>query len=341
MVRGVAAAIVLAGALAVPTGVLAAAAPSWSVARTPASIDTGVSTEVQVTVTLQSVVPSDAIGCVTVAVDSAFSIDAQRVVSSPALKPWSYVPPIASRVVSFAASTGLTRLYGNPLGYESVTVGITTTGSVAGSYTWAVSAYANKDCSSKLSSQPITVTVSGSVAPTPTPASTPAPTPTPVPTPAPTPVPTVKPTPGPTPTPGSTAGATPPPASPSPDPSSTPLPSDSPDPGATLITAPATDPPGTARPSRTPVVGAPIFEVPVAPNGSVDLGGAQLAAAVIGSLGVFKWIVPGALATLPGLLIVLLTIAAQTTGGLLWIPLVRRKLGSGTRGRRTRSVPPV
>jgi hypothetical protein len=54
---------------------------------------------------------------------------------------------------------------------------------------------------------------------------------------------------------------------------------------------------------------------------------ANLAASTLGFIGrAFDWLVPGAMLTVPGLLL-LLAIAAQAFGALAWLPLVRRKIG--------------
>ncbi len=54
-----------------------------------------------------------------------------------------------------------------------------------------------------------------------------------------------------------------------------------------------------------------------------DMG---LAAASLGSLGVFLWAVPSVILSVPGLLVVVV-ILAQSVGGFAWLPLVRRKIG--------------
>ncbi len=41
----------------------------------------------------------------------------------------------------------------------------------------------------------------------------------------------------------------------------------------------------------------------------------------------FEWAVPGLILSVPGLLL-LLAIAAQAFGALVWLPLVRRRIGS-------------
>jgi hypothetical protein len=41
----------------------------------------------------------------------------------------------------------------------------------------------------------------------------------------------------------------------------------------------------------------------------------------------FDWAIPGLILSVPGLLLVL-AIAAQAVGALVWLPLVRRRIGS-------------
>ena len=109
------------------------AAIPWQVTRTPASVNAGQATEVSVTATLQSLLALNQIGCLTVAVDGAFSVQSERVITTPSGKQWEYVPPVSAGVVSFAAVSGGDRL-GDLLSYESVTLGITVSGSTSGTY---------------------------------------------------------------------------------------------------------------------------------------------------------------------------------------------------------------
>jgi hypothetical protein len=61
----------------------------------------------------------------------------------------------------------------------------------------------------------------------------------------------------------------------------------------------------------------------------------ELASAVIGSLGIFRWAVPGLALSVPGLLVIV-AIALQAAGGLAWLPLIRRKItSSGARSGGT------
>jgi hypothetical protein len=60
----------------------------------------------------------------------------------------------------------------------------------------------------------------------------------------------------------------------------------------------------------------------------------SLAAAALGGLGSMLWGVPSLILSVPGLLLVL-AIGAQALGGLAWLPVARRKLGTfGLRGSR-------
>jgi hypothetical protein len=66
------------------------------------------------------------------------------------------------------------------------------------------------------------------------------------------------------------------------------------------------------------------------PGDGVGGSGSAVSPAVIsgllGSLGAFEWLVPSALLAGPGLLLIL-TVLAQTTGALAWLPVVRRRIG--------------
>jgi hypothetical protein len=67
------------------------------------------------------------------------------------------------------------------------------------------------------------------------------------------------------------------------------------------------------------------------PGSRVDIGGP------IGLGDLSEWAVPGAILTGPGLLLLIL-IAAQATGALAWLPVVRRKIGAFGPARRRRAA---
>jgi hypothetical protein len=186
----------------------------------------------------------------------------------------------------------------------------------------------------------VTITI---VAPTPTPTPTPTPRPTPTPTPRPTlPLPSL-------PLPSLPLPSLPPPtAIPTAVPSVTPQPTVPPTPPPTI--APTPTPAGTAEPTPVPAqrpsdVG-PIVPIPPPPSSSptaptsspeatlavpVDVGEGRDRPLVVDSdrlvLGGFEWQVPGLLLSVPGLLLIL-AVAFQLLGGLAWIPLIRRRLGT-------------
>ena len=68
--------------------------------------------------------------------------------------------------------------------------------------------------------------------------------------------------------------------------------------------------------------------------------------AAMGSLGNLSWAVPSLVLAVPGLLLVL-AVLAQAVGGVLWLPVIRRRIGSfGVGGRapprtRRRRMPGV
>jgi VCBS repeat-containing protein len=148
-----------------------------------------------------------------------------------------------------------------------------------------------------------------------------APTPSPTPIVSPTPEETA------TPEPAATPAASPDPSdSPSPSPSATPTPSDGPSPSPSASPVPGP----TQAPPANPGSGEPAFVIPGGSgSGGIDLD-LGFAASSLGALGLLLWAVPGLALTVPGLLVVLIVIA-QVTGGLAWLPVVRRNLGSRRR----------
>ena len=221
----------------------------------------------------------------------------------------------------------------------------------------------------------ISITVSPAPTPNPTPTPTPNPTPTLKPTPAPTPTPSPRPTPSPLlphasaaaePAPDSaadgdtearrvpdadpqadarrpaprinrhraiarrprsaspTATATPPPGSGS----ATPMPSDDPDTDALPPVTAGGSGPGDAGPGSRLRIGRD-------PEGGVGTGPEiDVSFAAMESLGNLSWAVPSLVLAVPGLLLVL-AVLAQAVGGVLWLPVIRRRIGSfGVGGRR-------
>jgi hypothetical protein len=69
----------------------------------------------------------------------------------------------------------------------------------------------------------------------------------------------------------------------------------------------------------------------VAPFGLADLG--------LGTFDGLDWAIPALAMTVPGLLLIL-AVLAQLTAGMLWLPVVRRRLGSFGIGRRRRRNEP-
>ncbi|TAL06332.1 MAG: hypothetical protein EPO00_11310 [Chloroflexota bacterium] len=67
----------------------------------------------------------------------------------------------------------------------------------------------------------------------------------------------------------------------------------------------------------------------------MEAAGADLAAAVLDSLGMGTWAV--GTATVGGFaMLVLLAVMAQVGGGLIWLPLIRRRIGEfGLRGAKS------
>jgi len=324
---GTAAVVALLATVALMAPAQTLAAPGvWTVTAAPLTLDQDVPTQVSLTVTA---VGGTTIGCVRFKIPSDFEVvDAQ----GPA--PWTLDPIVTGppAQVVFHVTKDPQRLTKGASAVFKITV-IATKVSAG---TWTASAYEKFDPSSKAAGPDIGL---GGfvVVPTPTPRPTPAPTPRP--TPAPTPRRTAAPTAttAPTSPPGGQPAGTPhatsvtsapgsvePSVSPSPS-ATEPGPSLGPaaTPGAPIggVSVPSPPPPPPAGPTRTTSwATVPAGEA----RGSVS---PAAIAGLLGSLGVFEWLVPSVLLGLPGLLLIV-TVVAQTSGALAWIPVVRRKLGT-------------
>lgn len=127
-----------------------------------------------------------------------------------------------------------------------------------------------------------------------------------------------------------------PPITPGPTLEPTPVPTATPEPTPVPTATPEVSPTPTIPPGpiATPPAGGDAFLIPGAQEGgggSAGFADVGLAASLIGGLGLLLWAVPAAAGIVgPGLLIVLLTILAQTGGGLAWLPILRRRIGSGS-----------
>jgi hypothetical protein len=220
----------------------------------------------------------------------------------------------------------------------------------------------------------VTITVKPGPTPTPKPTATLAPTPTPTPssppaatpTPAPTPTPTPRPTtalptlplptvplptiglPGlPTPTPTMPPSGTDP--TPAPAASVAPTAASTPDPDSSTVPFQRPGPTGSTDPAAVAVVAAttggngpmPPSGLSVAPpelaGGPSGAGAGPIAFGPFGTVGLgIEWVVPTALLTVPGFLLLVVALA-QIFGGLVWLPVVRRRLRGD--GRETETHP--
>jgi hypothetical protein len=157
------------------------------------------------------------------------------------------------------------------------------------------------------------------------------PTKTPRPDPSPTPSPTLTPEPTPTHDPSDrptdpqppAATATPPPGSGS----VTPSPSAEPDADALPPVTAGGSGPGNAAPGSQLRIGRD-WEADGGTGPQIDVS-----LAAIESLGTLSWAVPSLVLAVPGLLLVL-AVLAQAVGGVLWLPVIRRRIGSFGVGRR-------
>jgi hypothetical protein len=356
------AALLLVGLVGLVAPGNARAAVLWTLTASPLAVTTGVPTTFTLTATNEdptaALLSSSEIGCVVVDVPSNFIVASVAVTGSNAGGSW-FAGLVGNRVTVRAGSGGdrLALL-------DWVRFAVQATARSTGSLSWRASAYRQQDCtgSASLLGVPPLVVVTGAAvtpAPTPTPVPPPTPAPTPRPTPRAAPTPTAPPIPtptviptlpspsivAPTPTlslPSTTATAT---ASPRPTTaeSDAPRPTGSSQatasPGPATASAPAAptesdgDPPAPGVAGPSPGIGPAVASPAVrGPTIRFDERRLDLAGASVGLLGgVEIWAVPAATIAVPGVL-VLLWVAIQAAGAVVWMPAVRR-LGTGTRPR--------
>jgi hypothetical protein len=253
------------------------------------------------------------IGCVGVLVPSHYDVDSAAVASVSNGGSWSTSVGGSSFhwVLASAGNNGSSRLDDG----ETLVLRITVTGTVSGRQDWVVATFGKKDCDDEINSaKSVQMTVSGSA---------------PKPTPKPKPKATPKPTPAPTAAPRST---------PSPKPAPTKAPKKVVPPSRAPTSAPVAVGGGTERPGSSGGGSGPVprgyYSIPLDDN--PELTGFELE--VLAALGVFAWVVPGAILTVPSLLLIVI-IGAQMLGGVAWLPVARRKF-RGTGVQRVRHARP-
>lgn len=314
----------------------------WTLVATPLSATTGSETTFTLTATNEDVLePLDTnreIGCVVVDVPSNFTVAAATVTGSNAGGSWS--ASLSGNRVRVQAGSGGDRL--ELLQWVRFTVRATP--QAPGSLAWSSRSYRDQGCggSGSLPAVPPIIVVSGQpVTPTPQPTATPTPLPTVAPTVRPTPLPTWLPTPLPTlppivlptllpsetPTDRPTASPTPRPSGASP---SMPGSSSSDPAGSTDGSLPPASGSGGPTSGGSPGLGG---AAPTNGNGP-GAGGTGAAPPIepalridtnlLFGIGSFEWVVPAAVVGVPGLLVILAWVAAQTGAALIWIPAVRR-----------------
>ena len=341
----------------------------WTITASPAVIEQGKDATVQFTVTNLGIL-TDTIGCVEVSIPGSFELKEVKLVKLPSGKHWktgSSGGSGSSRVAEYRAEHDSDALVGGQTAVFKVKVKAAT----AGAFTWTARAWSSRSCDSgEFLAVSLAIVVGPDLTPTPTPVSTPTPTPVPSPTatPRPAPSPSPTPTPRPTPTPivlplpslGTDPKPTPTPRpTPDPSPGATPAPtptptadgpgaSPSPTPSSTEVPAPS----GRGeRPEATPLA-APVDPGSGSSGGGGSAGSLRMGRETVGSvtggpeidvsmaamegLGSLTWAVPSLVLAVPGLLLVL-AVMAQAVGGVLWLPVIRRRIGGFGLGARRRS----
>jgi hypothetical protein len=323
-----------------------AAAQSWTIEANRSSVP--LDTPATVTLTITNTSPDKGggagIGCVTVAIPTAYTVNAVDVASVSRGLVWTASVSAGNpRGIKAVADSNGDRLRGDP-DDDVLVLEVNVTGKTEGTANWTTNELQNVDCSGSFR-KPVTIAMSVVAVSTPTPKPTPPPTPKPTPTPTPTPEPTATSAGTPAPTPTATSGAPGPTPTPTLTPSEPPVSTSAPDPTRPPTGAGRTGagdgPTGVGTPGPGDGAGSGGGPAGRTEPDSLDLGvhdpvsfkGLDLGG--VASFDAFEWTVPGVVLTGPGLLLLAL-IAAQALGGLAWLPVVRRKIGSFGPARRGR-----
>ncbi len=340
--RAALAATLAASAAAMPT---AAASDAWSIGASPSSIVAGAGTAITLAVVNRGQAQANPIDCLIIAIPGSVEVTSAAIVSAPGAR-WSVSVGNGSSTVRFHADDDR---YGLEPDGGSGVYRLNVVAAHAGHLTWMVHAYAEPGCSGGgFAPTKFITTVVAASTPTPKPTSTPTPKPTSTPTPKPTSTPTPKPTSTPTGPPvgdptasppgGSTIQTQPPASTASPDPTEPPgsmVPqagsagSGGDSGGGHGATGPGHDAgpanPGDSDPAQAGATGL-VVRRPVFGDGADGSSLAMSMNAVNAALGV-TWAVPGVVVGVPGLLLIA-ALLAQAAGGALWLPVVRRRIGS-------------
>jgi len=325
----------------------------WTLVATPLTMIVGERTDVDVTATnLGGLLPGEMIGCVTVFVPAATIVEQVWDGDRPGGYDWevSAAPAPGGTLITYRSISGKLSLL------QSATFRARVTPTIAGTQVWQGTAYDAATCTIGVFPQSnLVFTVSLPALPTPTP--TPSPTPSPGPTATPRPSATATPGPGATstPGPGATQGPTREPAAsahPTADPTAGPSSSGDLRPGASASAGPASTSgespsPGSVGSSNgQPTAGGIAagsgagsaggsgkdwLAVPAGPDSGPPTG-LEVTASNLGGVGVLLWAVPAAALGIPGFLVILVVLL-QAAGGLLWLPLARRRIGGFGRSR--------
>jgi hypothetical protein len=329
----------------------------WTLVASPLTMTAGQRTDVDVTSTnLGGLLPGELIGCVTVLVPSSTTVERVWDEDKPGGYDWeaSSAAAAGGTLVTYRSISGKLGLL------QSATFRARVTPTAAGTQIWQGTAYDAATCDAGVFPQiNLVFTISLPALPSPTPVTSPSPGPTPMasstPTASPTPSPTASPslptgppatpTPGPSATPPSTAG-----------PALSPATADTPQPSIATTRAstagsgdPPTDPgqagarPGAGAGGLTSssgdgsVGGGGQDRLDVSGRGAAATlpDGLELTASGMGGVGLFLWAVPAAALGIPGFLVVLVVLL-QAGGGLIWLPLARRRIGGFGRTSKPR-----
>jgi hypothetical protein len=294
---------------------VSAAVGLWTLVASPLTAQMGVSTTFTLTATNED--PLNQIGCVEVSVTSNFEVEATAIANG---LPWTIGDSDSHTKVTLRS-----KATGGSLGVlESVVFTVQATPLDAGTWTWSGTAYQDISCGgSPLPGVALVAIVVTDSAPTLVP--------TALPTLLPTALPTVIPIPTATPAPTATL-------LPSRDPGPTQSPEPAPPGPVRSEPPPTSDGAGTGTGTGSGAIPSPGLEVgrdQVAVSATDVTIDPDLSTTRVGIRPLLALAVPAVVIAGPGLLLIL-AFAAQVTGALAWLPIVRRHLGERRARRRVR-----
>ncbi len=141
--------LVIGAILALGLPAVVAAAQSWTISTAPAQVETGVATDIAVTVTNTSGNDGggESIGCIRISIPAEFTVDSASVTSTTNGLIWTVTTSGSGpTLVEATAQDDAARLRGDP-DFDVLVLTVTVTGASPGSHAWVADEYEKPDCS--------------------------------------------------------------------------------------------------------------------------------------------------------------------------------------------------